>query len=320
MEERIQELGRQVLAETGKIIIGKERQVKLTLVALLSQGHILLDDLPGVGKTTLVKTLAIVLGLDSKRIQFVPDLLPADILGMNIFNQKTGEFQLMQGPVMTNLLLADEINRAIPRTQSALLEAMEEGQVTIDGETYPLPSPFVVMATQNPVESETTFQLPAAQMDRFLVRLSLGYPSPQEEQQMLDSLGDGIPFSSVNTVTSGEELLALQQSVQEVFVSQEVARYIVELVAATRQTPMAKMGVSPRGSRSLYRASKAWAALEGRRFVTPDDVQQLAHPVLDHRLLLSNEARLSGVTAEGLLDTLLAQVPVPPAGEELLRG
>ena len=320
MEQRIQELGRQILAETGKIIIGKERQVKLTLVALLSQGHILLDDLPGAGKTTLVKTLSIVLGLESRRIQFVPDLLPADILGMNIFNQKTGEFQLMRGPIMTNLLLADEINRAIPRTQSALLEAMEEEQVTIDGETYPLPRPFVVMATQNPVESETTFQLPAAQMDRFLVRLSLGYPSPEEEQRMLDTLGDGIPFSQVRTVTSGEELLRLQEEVREVFVSPEVSRYIVELTAATRRDPMARMGVSPRGSRSLYRAAKAWAALEGRDFVTPDDVQLLAHPVLDHRLLLSNEARLSGLTAEKLLDSTLAEVPVPPAAEELLHG
>ena len=320
MEERIGELGRQVLAETGKIIIGKERQVKLTLVALLSQGHILLDDLPGAGKTTLVKTLSIVLGLDSRRIQFVPDLLPADILGMNIYNQKTGEFQLMRGPIMTNLLLADEINRAIPRTQSALLEAMEEEQVTIDGETYPLPQPFVVMATQNPVESETTFQLPAAQMDRFLVRLSLGYPNPEEEARMLDTLGDGIPFAQVDTVTSGEELLALQKEVQSVYVSPEVSRYIVEIAAATRSDPMARMGVSPRGSRSLYRASKAWAALEGRSFVTPDDVQLLVHPVLDHRVLLSNEARLSGMTAEKLLDRTLEKVPVPPASEELLHG
>ncbi len=324
MEDRVKELGRQVLEETGKIIIGKEHQVKLTLVALLSQGHILLDDLPGVGKTTLVKTLAIVLGLDCKRIQFVPDLLPADILGMNIYNQKSGEFQLVQGPVMTNLLLADEINRAIPRTQSALLEAMEEEQVTIDGKTHPLPRPFVVMATQKPVESETTFQLPAAQMDRFLVRLSLGYPTAREEQRMLGLLGDAIPFSSVHTITSGPELLSLQQAVQGVFVSDAVAQYIVELTGATRTHPMVKMGASPRGSRSLYRAAKAWAALEGRGFVTPDDVQQLAHPVLEHRLLLSNEARLSGLTAEKLLDRVLESTPVPSIplspGEALSRG
>lgn len=324
VEDRVKELGRQVLEETGKIIIGKEHQVKLTLVALLSQGHILLDDLPGVGKTTLVKTLAIVLGLDCKRIQFVPDLLPADILGMNIYNQKSGEFQLVQGPVMTNLLLADEINRAIPRTQSALLEAMEEEQVTIDGKTHPLPRPFVVMATQNPVESETTFQLPAAQMDRFLVRLSLGYPTAREEQRMLGLLGDAIPFSSVHTITSGPELLSLQQAVQGVFVSDAVAQYIVELTGATRTHPMVKMGASPRGSRSLYRAAKAWAALEGRGFVTPDDVQQLAHPVLEHRLLLSNEARLSGLTAEKLLDRVLESTPVPSIplspGEALSRG
>ena len=324
VEDRVKELGRQVLEETGKIIIGKEHQVKLTLVALLSQGHILLDDLPGVGKTTLVKTLAIVLGLDCKRIQFVPDLLPADILGMNIYNQKSGEFQLVQGPVMTNLLLADEINRAIPRTQSALLEAMEEEQVTIDGKTHPLPRPFVVMATQKPVESETTFQLPAAQMDRFLVRLSLGYPTAREEQRMLGLLGDAIPFSSVHTITSGPELLSLQQAVQGVFVSDAVAQYIVELTGATRTHPMVKMGASPRGSRSLYRAAKAWAALEGRGFVTPDDVQQLAHPVLEHRLLLSNEARLSGLTAEKLLDRVLESTPVPSIplspGEALSRG
>ena len=320
MSESVRDLAQNVEREVSKIMVGKESHLRLMLAAILAEGHILLDDLPGVGKTTLIKALSLALGCQFKRVQFTPDLLPSDVVGMNIFDRTTGTFKRMEGPVMTNLLLADEINRAIPRTQSALLEAMEEEQVTIDGETYPLPRPFVVMATQNPVESETTFQLPAAQMDRFLVRLSLGYPSPEEEQRMLDTLGDGIPFSQVRTVTSGEELLRLQEEVREVFVSPEVSRYIVELTAATRRDPMARMGVSPRGSRSLYRAAKAWAALEGRDFVTPDDVQLLAHPVLDHRILLSNEARLSGLTAEKLLDSTLAEVPVPPAAEELLHG
>ena len=313
----IKKLADRMTAETEKIIYGKEQQIRLIIMALLAQGHVLLEDLPGVGKTTLIKTLAIVSGCQSKRIQFVPDLLPADILGMNIYDRNSGEFRRLPGPVFTNLLLADEINRAVPRTQSALLEAMEERQVTIDGETTVLPSPFVVMATQNPVESESTFRLPAAQMDRFLIRLSMGYPTAQEEREMLFSLGDAIPLDKLDTITSPEELLAAQQELASVQISQSVADYLVSLVSETRTHPMVRMGASPRASRALFRAAKAWAAMSGRDFVTPDDIQTLAQPVLAHRLLLSNEARISGTTASDIIAGIVTRVPVPPfAGEE----
>ena len=313
----IKKLADRMTAETEKIIYGKEQQIRLIIMALLAQGHVLLEDLPGVGKTTLIKTLAIVSGCQSKRIQFVPDLLPADILGMNIYDRNSGEFRRLPGPVFTNLLLADEINRAVPRTQSALLEAMEERQVTIDGETTVLPSPFVVMATQNPVESESTFRLPAAQMDRFLIRLSMGYPTAQEEREMLFSLGDAIPLDKLDTITSPEELLAAQQEIASVQISQSVADYLVSLVSETRTHPMVRMGASPRASRALFRTVKAWAAMSGRDFVTPDDIQTLAQPVLAHRLLLSNEARISGTTASDIIAGIVTRVPVPPfAGEE----
>ena len=276
----------QILRETQKIILGKEHEIKLIITAILADGHVLLEDLPGVGKTTLVKTLSLALGCQSRRVQFVPDLLPSDICGMKIYNQKTGDFQLIQGPVMTNLLLADEINRAIPRTQSALLEAMEERQVTIDGETSPLPSPFLVLATQNPVEAESTFRLPAAQLDRFLVCLSLGYPQEEEEIRMLQTLGDGIPYETVQTVTNAAELTQLQKEAAAVHVSDAVAGYIVALTQATRSHKALSMGASPRGSRSLYRAAKVWAAIHGRDYVMPEDVQTLVQPVLAHRLVL----------------------------------
>ena len=309
-----------VLEETEKIIVGKRDKIRLIIMAVLAGGHVLLDDLPGVGKTTLLKTLSIALGCTSKRVQFVPDLLPSDICGMNIYNQKTGDFQVVEGPVMTNLLLADEINRAIPRTQSALLEAMEERQVTIDAETLPLPKPFLVLATENPVESESTFRLPAAQMDRFLIRLSLGYPAAEEETRMLQNLGDRIPFETVETVTCAEELVKLQDQAAQVYVSDAVAAYIVALAGATRSHTDLSMGASPRGSRGLYRAAKVWAAMEGRDYVTPDDVQYLAVPVLSHRLLLTGQARFSGKSAESVVREVLSSVEVPPRTEEMFRG
>lgn len=313
----IKNLADHMTAETEKIIYGKEAQIRLIIMALLAQGHVLLEDLPGVGKTTLIKTLSIVSGCQSKRIQFVPDLLPADILGMNIYDRNSGEFRRLPGPVFTNLLLADEINRAVPRTQSALLEAMEERQVTIDGETTALPAPFVVMATQNPVESESTFRLPAAQMDRFLIRLSMGYPTAQEERNMLFSLGDSIPLDKLETITSPEELLSAQQMIASVQVSEMVADYLIALVSATREHTMVRMGASPRASRALFRAAKALAAMSGRNFVTPDDIQLLAEPVLAHRLLLSNEARISGTTAADIIAGIVSRLPAPPfAGEE----
>ena len=314
--EEIKKLADRMTAETEKIIVGKTHQIRLILMAVLSEGHVLLDDLPGVGKTTLVKTLSKVLGCDSRRVQFTPDLLPSDIVGMRIYDQQRGQFQLMEGPVMTNLLLADEINRAIHRTQSALLESMEERQVTIDGQTHPLPQPFLVMATQNPVESESTFRLPAAQMDRFLIRLSLGYPQQKEEEAMLANLGNGIPMDKVERVANPELLCRLQKEALEVQVSPNVTAYMVSITQATRSHPQLKLGASPRGSRALYRASKAWAAMAGRDFVTPDDVQTLVEPVLAHRLLPTNEARVAGATAGSVLQEILTAVPVPPGREE----
>lgn len=315
----IQNFTQRVLEQTEKIIVGKQQQIRLVLMAVLADGHVLLDDLPGVGKTTLIKTLSRALGCNFGRIQFVPDLMPSDIIGMNIYNQKTGEFELRQGPIMTNLLLADEINRAIPRTQSALLEGMEERQISIDGESYPLPKPFLVLATQNPVEAESTFRLPAAQMDRFLIRLSLGYPDHHSEMRMLENLGDRVALEQVEAVTCATEILAMQQAAWQVHVSEPVLDYIVSLCEATRNHPQLMVGASPRGSRALYKACKVWAAMDGRDFVTPDDVKALVQPVLGHRLLLTAEARFSGRTAEQVLTEILSATPVELGAEALLH-
>ncbi len=313
----VQAVAEQVLAETEKIIVGKSDSIRLMIMAVLAGGHILLDDYPGVGKTTLVRALSIALGCRSRRVQFVPDLLPSDITGMRIFNQKTGDFELRHGPVMTNILLADEINRAIPRTQSALLEAMEERQVSIDGEIYALPEPFLVMATQNPVEMESTFRLPAAQMDRFLIRLSMGYPQQDEEREMLRRVGNSIPFDAVNSVVDAETLVQLQQQIYDVYISDQVADYIVALTQATRQHPRLSMGASPRASRAMYRAARVWAAMHGRDYVLPDDVKTLAHPILEHRLTVNSDARFSGVTAASVLDEILDQINATPTPSEV---
>jgi MoxR-like ATPase len=311
------ELERAVTDQVSKVVVGKAAQLRLITAAILADGHILLEDLPGVGKTTLVKCLSTALGCQSRRIQFTPDLLPSDVTGMNIFDRQTGQFRRLQGPVVTNLLLADELNRAIPRTQSALLEAMEEKQVTIDGQTEALPAPFVVLATQNPVESESTFRLPAAQMDRFLMCLSMGYPTPDEEIAMLRLVGDSIPYESVQAVTSPDELCTLQKQVQSVRVSDAVTAYIVAITEKTRKSPDLRLGASPRASKALYRAAKALAAVSGRDYVTPDDVQELAMPVLCHRLVLSADGAMAGKTPQAVLTALLEAVPVPPATEGL---
>lgn len=308
-----------VTEETGKIIFGKAEQTRLILAALLADGHILLDDLPGVGKTSLVKALSIVLGLDSSRIQFVPDLLPGDIIGMNIYDRASGAFKLMKGPVFTNFLLADEINRAVPRTQAALLEAMEERTVTIDGRTLPLSEPFTVMATQNPVESESTFRLPAAQMDRFMIKLSIGYPSASEEKDILKKLGDDMPFASLNVLSSPGEIMKFRRDVGAVTVQDSVAEYMVSITAATRSFQGVVMGASPRATKALYRISKAWAVSNGRSFVTPDDVKYLAPYVLTHRIILSSSASLGGSTPEKVISGILASVPVPPKQQELFN-
>ncbi len=306
--------------EVSKVVVGKADKIRLITAAILADGHILMEDLPGVGKTTLVKCLALALGCRSRRIQFTPDLLPSDVTGMNIFDRQTGAFRRLQGPVMTNLLLADELNRAIPRTQSALLEAMEEKQVTLDGETEKLPEPFVVLATQNPVESESTFRLPAAQTDRFLMCLSMGYPTAEEEMEMLRVTGGEIPFASIHAVTDPEEICRVQKEVQSVLVSDDVMAYIVALTEATRNNADLRLGASPRASRALYRVSKAYAAVMGRDFVTPDDVQTLALPVLCHRLVLSTEAVMAGKSAEEILRDILDNIPVPPVKAALFEN
>lgn len=306
--------------ETEKIIVGKRRQIDLILMAVLSGGHVLLNDLPGSGKTTLIKTLSLALGCEFKRLQFTPDLLPSDIVGMTVFNQKTGEFQMVKGPVHTNILLADEINRAIPRTQSALLEAMEEGQTTIDGVTMELPRPFLVMATQNPVERESTFMLPAAQMDRFFICLSMGYPDAEEEVRILEILGDGTDYGCVQAVTAPEVLMGLREEIKQVKVSELCSRYMVELVQKTRENPWLKQGGSPRASRSLYQGSKAWAAMRGRDYVVPEDVKDIWMAVMVHRVVLSGEARYQKKTAEMILEEILNETEVPPRGKDLFDG
>ncbi len=305
--------------EIAKIIVGKSETIRLVLTSVFSGGHVLLEDLPGSGKTTLVKCLAAALGCDYKRIQFTPDLLPSDVAGLTVYDQKTQDFVTKLGPVNTNLLLADEINRAIPRTQAALLEAMEERQVTIDGTTYSLPDPFFVMATQNPVEKESTFPLPAAQMDRFFMKLSMGYPTREEEEKMLSLTGDGIPFDRIEKVVSPEELLHMREEIQAVTMRDSVKSYIVELVARTREDASLKQGASPRASRSLYQAGRTFAAMAGRDYVTPEDIQAVFEPVVTHRIELTGEARYSGMTAQEVLRKIMESVPVPPAKADLFK-
>lgn len=301
----VKEFADKLQAETEKVIIGKSQCIRKVIMALLAEGNVLFSDLPGCGKTTLSKAISLAAGLDFTRIQFVSDLLPSDILGMRIFNQKTGDFELRKGPVMTNILLADEINRAIPRTQSALLEAMEEQQITIDGESFELPRPFIVLATQNPVESESTFALPVAQMDRFLISLSIGYPEPGDEAEMLRRVGIRTPFDRINAITSASELIELQKKCQEVHTSKAVEDYIVALVNATRKDQRLRAGGSPRASRSLFQASKVWALMNGRDYVTPSDVHDIIYDVLSHRLMLTSASHYSGVTVNDVISDIL---------------
>lgn len=315
--ENIASIAFRLREETQKIIVGKQHQIDLILMSIFSGGHVLLSDLPGSGKTTLVRTLSLALGCDFRRLQFTPDLLPSDIVGMMIYNQKKGDFEIKRGPVYTNILLADEINRAIPRTQAALLEAMEERQTTIDGETIALPDPFFVLATQNPVEHESTFMLPAAQMDRFFMRLSMGYPTQEEEVSILAHLGDRTPYEEVQTVSDPETLRQLRSEIAAVTVSDALSSYIVSLVQKTRSHPQIKIGASPRASRTLYQGAKAWAAMQGRSFVIPEDVQTIFLPVMNHRITLTSEARLKKQTAEDMLDAILAGTNVPPSQKEL---
>jgi MoxR-like ATPase len=294
-----------------RVIVGKAAVVELLLVALFSHGHVLLEDVPGLGKTTLAKALARSLGCVFQRLQFTPDLLPSDITGVNIFNQKTGEFEFRPGPVMAQIVLADEINRAGPRTQSALLEAMEERQVTVDGQTRLLPRPFLVIATQNPIELEGTFPLPEAQLDRFLLRLSLGYPEAADEREILRRFRTADPLADLAPVASGDQVAALNAIVRQVHVSAAVEGYILALVRATRDNPAVALGASPRGALALLRCSQALAAIRGRDFVVPDDVQALIAPTLAHRLIPSGQSRLRGKAVSDILREVVGRVPVP---------
>jgi MoxR-like ATPase len=308
---RITRLARDLAANVSRVIVGKDEEIKLMLVAMLCEGHALLEDVPGIGKTTMAKALARSLGCTFHRIQFTPDLLPSDITGTSIFNQQTGQFETRRGPLFSQVVLADEINRAGPRTQSALLEAMEERQVTIDLDTVPLPRPFMVLATQNPVELEGTFPLPEAQLDRFLIKLSIGYPSEDDERAILRRFREVSPLADLQPATTGEEVLEAQQAVRGVYVNPVLESYIVSLVHATRRHEAIELGASPRATMALYRTSQALAAIEGRGFVLPDDVKRVAVPVMGHRIIPSTRTRLRGRNNAALLQEVLDSVPVP---------
>jgi MoxR-like ATPase len=294
-----------------QVIVGKHQEVQLTLIALLCQGHVLVEDVPGVGKTMLAKTIARSIGCSFKRIQFTPDLLPSDVTGVSIYNQKSGEFEYRPGPVMAQIVLADEINRATPKTQSALLETMEEKQVTVDGVTYPLPRPFIVLATQNPIEYEGTFPLPEAQLDRFLMRISLGYPNRSEEIEVLSRQEQVHPLNRVEQVVDSAELVAAQQAIKTVHVDRLIKEYIVAVVNTTRRHDDVYLGASPRGSLGLQMAAQARAAVVGRDYVIPDDIKALAEAVLAHRLILNPAARIRNSDTRSVIGEILRNTPVP---------
>lgn len=308
--KEVEQKGRELLANMEKVIVGKERVLTLILASLLAGGHVILEDVPGTGKTKLAKSLAASLTGTFKRIQFTPDLLPSDVTGMNVYNRQTGQFELRKGPVFANILLADEINRATPRTQAGLLESMEEGQATIDGESLPLPKPYFVIATQNPIETAGTFPLPEAQLDRFMMKLSVGLPTKEEEAAILSRFENEDPFDSLTAVMELSEVQKLQEKVKEVFVHKEIENYMVEITSATRKKDKVLMGASPRAALALLRASKAFAALKGREYVIPDDVKVLAVPVLSHRLKLSYGVGQSE-EGESVIQEILQSVPAP---------
>ena len=306
----IQESAERVAANVERVIVGKHREVRLALVALLCQGHLLIEDVPGTGKTMLARAIAKSLDCAFRRIQFTPDLLPTDVTGLSIYNQKTQEFEFRPGPIVSQVVLADEINRATPKTQSALLEAMEERHVTVDGTTRALPEPFMVIATQNPIEYEGTFPLPEAQLDRFMLRLRMGYPEPMDEMLILDEQKRAHPVDSLASVADGAAVLEMQRAVREIYVDPAIADYIVRLVSATRTHPDVYLGASPRGSLALYRAGQAFAALTGRDYVIPDDVKALAEPALAHRVILKTAASIRGVESHNIVSEMLMSVPI----------
>ncbi|MEO8246688.1 MAG: MoxR family ATPase [Chloroflexota bacterium] len=313
--KNVQEPAERIVANVERVIVGKHAEVRLAMVALLCEGHILIEDVPGVGKTMLAKAISRSIGCTFRRIQFTPDLLPSDVTGLSIFNQKTQEFEFRPGPIMAQVVLADEINRATPKTQSALLECMEEKQATIDGVTHEMPTPFLVMATQNPIEYEGTFALPEAQLDRFMLRLRMGYPKAVEEIVILDEQKRRHPIDELRQVIDAEELHQMQMATKEIYVDQAIAEYIVRLTGATREHGDVYLGASPRGSINLYRAVQATAALDGRDYAIPDDVKHLAVPILAHRLIVKSQASLREVDPDAIVREVLAQVPVAdPSG------
>jgi MoxR-like ATPase len=317
--EVVRSLSERVTENVERVIIGKRREVQMTLIALLCEGHLLIEDVPGVGKTMLARAIAKSIGCSFRRIQFTPDMLPSDVTGVSMFNQKTREFEFRPGPVMAQIVLADEINRATPKTQSALLEAMEERQITVDGITYPMERPFLVLATQNPIEYEGTFPLPEAQIDRFMMRVSLGYPAAADEMRILELQREHHPLEDIGQAVTAAELVAAQTAIKQVYVDDLIKEYIVDLANASRRHPDVYLGASPRGSLSLFKAARAYAALEGRTYVIPDDVKMLLTSTFAHRLIISPSARLKNVEARAIVEQISASVPVPGMRAKVTR-
>jgi MoxR-like ATPase len=309
--ENVRTLADSISDNVDKVILGKRPEIQTTLLALLCEGHLLIEDVPGVGKTMMARAIARSIGCSFRRIQFTPDMLPSDVTGVSVFNQKTREFEFRPGPIMAQIVLTDEINRATPKTQSALLEAMEERQVTVDGTTYPMARPFLILATQNPIEYEGTFPLPEAQLDRFMLRITLGYPDAGHEMHMLDTQRQAHPIDQLQQVVSIEELQTAQRAVTEVYVDDLIKEYIVALVNATRQHPDIYLGASPRGSLALYKTTRARAAVLDRDYVIPDDIKAMAEPALAHRMIVSPSARIKNVDSRAVLKEILDSVPVP---------
>jgi MoxR-like ATPase len=309
--ESVKELTASLVENIESVIVGKEKAIQLVVLGLVCDGHVLIEDVPGVGKTMLARSLAKSINCSFNRIQCTPDMLPSDITGVEMYDQGTGAFKYLPGPIMNQIVLADEINRATPKTQSALLEAMQEKQVTVSGKTHTIPSPFLVLATQNPIEYEGTFPLPEAQLDRFMVKVSLGYPGLPEEVSIIKNQKMAHPIDSIQSVTTAKDVLAVQEKIKEVFISADVINYIVNVTQETRSADSVYLGASPRGSLALSRASQAWAAMNGRDFVIPDDVKQMAEPTLSHRVILSSSARLQELNTADLIKEILRFVPVP---------